>query len=519
MENFIVESAHSSSGDSTLRARICPSRLAPDILLEIFFVLRELYANKRDRLALWKWLPVTKVCRHWRIVALECAGLWSDIRSTRYLDEMGMFLERSDVAELKLDLQIFTGECSGASGEEVVTLFAPHVWRTRSLKVVMSDKRPWSLSTLLLAMKGRMKTLELRERRKRTVSVPDYSSLIIGLPDDMLEVQLESLALDSVFFPWSSSLYRGLMELEISDSSGTAIRPTLFDFVRILEQCPKLRKLRLDKFWPSFEGIKGHDLDNYRVNLPFLDDLEFCATPFHIQADLFTILPIKDDEYLDIRYVREISESPIRMLSKVLEKRKACNTMDIELCASKFCVASKALLDNGTPWTNFKISLECDRTAVNCAMDSFCTLVADPWWQTADTAIFSFVDETSAGTLGILKGETWASLLDNIFSPLKHLIIKYSAAFTDDQVRRSCIQLLEDLSSLVENAGTSIEADFRLPGLEDLTFHHVESEETRRMLREILNKRSCESRQSCKLHFASSTAAHMETQVLFKNPK
>ncbi|KAH9936681.1 uncharacterized protein B0H18DRAFT_329334 [Fomitopsis serialis] len=74
---------------SDLRARLNTlvpiSRLPVEVLSEIFLhtAAVRLYVPGRDHdLHPYHWLQVTRMCRHWRAVALSCTALWSRLTIT-----------------------------------------------------------------------------------------------------------------------------------------------------------------------------------------------------------------------------------------------------------------------------------------------------------------------------------------------------------------------------------------------------------------------------------------------------
>ncbi|TEB23217.1 hypothetical protein FA13DRAFT_1593662, partial [Coprinellus micaceus] len=80
----------------TLQNSLIPlNHLPPEILSYVFIRLAEEISEDWNNKKKFSWLRVTHICRHWRVVALDYAPLWSCICHFVHPEITKLMLERS----------------------------------------------------------------------------------------------------------------------------------------------------------------------------------------------------------------------------------------------------------------------------------------------------------------------------------------------------------------------------------------------------------------------------------------
>ena len=116
-----------------------------------------------------------------------------------------------------------------------VALFEDSVYRIRDFKIYITGDWQW-FTPCLLEMTRCTKSMQLEYGYRPQLSGPPYGGNLVDIPDNLPEIQLDSLSLCSVSLPWSCSLYRGLSKLHLSNEVNESMKP--LDTKLSLVYCP-----------------------------------------------------------------------------------------------------------------------------------------------------------------------------------------------------------------------------------------------------------------------------------------
>lgn len=222
------------------------SRLAVELLLQIFLLLRPTHSSITDTKRDWTWLSIIHVCKRWRAVALSSAQMWTEIISSRHTSLTDFMLEHSQQMALLVQ-HTHSAELS-SSFRSILS----HAHRIRNLVVRTEDNQV--LGLLLRSF---------FENPNNIISVLIFNYRIV-LPDVDRAPQDTDIAIDDQFL---SSLPKTLVRLRLPPVSiklhclhtqtfdnlteffVTVLPPTsLINIRTLLERFPNLEVLTLHSF-------------------------------------------------------------------------------------------------------------------------------------------------------------------------------------------------------------------------------------------------------------------------------
>jgi hypothetical protein len=213
------------------------SLLPPEILARVF----HFFALEEQNLG---WIRATHVCWFWRQVALDDSSLWATISgnstNTKLISEM---LARASDAPLDINIDF-----GGASGQEVLLMFPPHLSHTRKLRL-------YGLSMLHSDIVRDIYSREAPTLEHFELGVSDTSLIIFrDLGGTTLfkgqAPRLRTLFLSQVLIPWSLIPRGQLTQLTIGLFREVSIydvpsHRNLYQLIDLLVHCPELEMLVL----------------------------------------------------------------------------------------------------------------------------------------------------------------------------------------------------------------------------------------------------------------------------------
>ena len=240
--------------------------LPPEVLANIF--LEYMWAWHRGHKARYTtdtippWISVSHVCRYWRDVALDCAGLWTHLFfvSSKWVDEL---LRRSKTAPLIIRADTIWIEL------DLLKKALRHMDRVQDLFITCPSDVVIEIRTILAAPAPLLRSFHL--------------SLVHGYPGDQLGVSedifagvipdLRQLHLKGCRVDWLSPIFNGLTELNLCRHNGGS-KDDLHGLLLTLGQLSSLRRLRLeDLFWKDRDNLNA--ITNIKsvakVSLPMLE--------------------------------------------------------------------------------------------------------------------------------------------------------------------------------------------------------------------------------------------------------
>jgi hypothetical protein len=223
----------------TCRNALAPiSLLPPEILARVFHFL----ALEERNLG---WIRATHVCRFWRQVALGDSSLWVTISgipptNTELISEM---LARASHAPLDINIDL-----AGASGQEVLLMFPPHLSHTSKLRLYgLSMLHSDSVRDIYSREASALEHFELR--------VLDTSLIIFWNRGGTTlfkgqAPRLRTLFLSQVLIPWSLIPRGQLTQLTIGLFREVSVydvpsHRNLYQLIDLLVNCPELETLVL----------------------------------------------------------------------------------------------------------------------------------------------------------------------------------------------------------------------------------------------------------------------------------
>ncbi|KAF8597677.1 hypothetical protein BDV93DRAFT_562094 [Ceratobasidium sp. AG-I] len=245
------------------------NKLPPEVLQQIFAALPLCVHNIDNEVPLHigSIEVITEVCGYWRRMAINTACLWTHIDLTvgsnfhALYQRSTNFFERSRGAPIHLHISDPSAGGYSCYEPQVIALtkhIAPHLIRIQSLDV-HSRYHPKCLICPMNAFWlsngsiGSTKALSIRKPGSNGLvflggtsrATPELKSQEHG--GELLH-SLSTLHLQNTYFPWSSSAYRGLIDLRL-DFTGvidtTDISVSQSTFADILSSSPQLATLKL----------------------------------------------------------------------------------------------------------------------------------------------------------------------------------------------------------------------------------------------------------------------------------
>ncbi|KAF8596984.1 hypothetical protein BDV93DRAFT_610613 [Ceratobasidium sp. AG-I] len=264
--------------------KLVPINLLPPEILSDIFVL----ANPTRDVCVGHLLPANKppkptcldailsVCAYWRRQAFDTPLLWSHVDLVvagtwryKFQARAESRIEHSGNTPLEFHIlgvdRDFSSKIKTDDIFELVEFVAPHTPQLQSLIVNLQFENRDIMRSVLRRLvfqsqhSSRLQSLSLSSS---SYTVAPGSSLgALPLSDGNSYISwlgsIRILKLYSMHIDWSSSAYRGLVELEIDELAEQAC-PSTAQMGAVLSACPKLRRLRLSRMTihpPSDPGI------------------------------------------------------------------------------------------------------------------------------------------------------------------------------------------------------------------------------------------------------------------------
>ncbi|TBU38636.1 hypothetical protein BD309DRAFT_930352 [Dichomitus squalens] len=306
--------------------------LPPELILHIFedvlgpTTFGNIDLDDPDRYGPTRWLPLRRVCRHWRELADKyCPALWQTIDITRKREWMELCLANSK--EMGLHLQFPAeypeGERRNSGGqprfepgpEESVVLPLTHAQRIQSVWVSgeKAIEQLGKLRDLFTMPLPRLEELRVTMRAESIVFDGPVLTEILDIDSRRLPA-LRMLVLDGVYIPWSSGILRNLRALKIvyTASSDPRYCMTLRQFLRALGACQALQYLSIfmSDTWCQENTASPGDA----ITLPNLRLVEITSLSAQMDAvdELFHVLAhVRFPEHCCINLSTE-SQTPFR---------------------------------------------------------------------------------------------------------------------------------------------------------------------------------------------------------------
>ncbi|KAG8777227.1 hypothetical protein FRC12_000489 [Ceratobasidium sp. 428] len=238
------------------------NRLPPEILAHIFAL-----SLRRCGVHVYRFHDPAAVCVYWRQVALNATDLWShvDIDADKPDGWTNLFFERAADSPIyaHVDEPVLYSEYDIRPPEmtrKAINLLAPHIQRINTLEIAACNGSCNFLSRVLNVW------LDYG-------SINSSNSLVVHLPpttpvrltpnanaSDSFEIGISrsqnarknlhllgTLHLQNAYFDWSSSVYHGLVELQLrfDDYPGCSI--STLQLAKILSASPALATLKLER--------------------------------------------------------------------------------------------------------------------------------------------------------------------------------------------------------------------------------------------------------------------------------
>lgn len=218
-------------------------RVPPEILQEIFLWVQELCIEEADDYEEWfGWIPVCRVCRRWREVALRCKGLWIDVEIPENLE--------------------FLGDALKYSGDQHFSISGP--FREDRKKRAHLE----NIKTLLTAMnRGSCMELSLQQKPSNRPRARRNPPLLLKAPN-LQCLKLSWSDLDRHVFGQVRQ-YQKLVYLDLSGVDGQRAELTFNELLETLQRLPKLQT-----FKASFRIWRSSTAELPVISLPGLSYIE-----------------------------------------------------------------------------------------------------------------------------------------------------------------------------------------------------------------------------------------------------
>ncbi|KAH9952113.1 hypothetical protein B0H21DRAFT_775645 [Amylocystis lapponica] len=262
------------------RNALCPiHRLSPDILALVFQELVSADSNAvlSPQFGSCPWMYVTHVCYSWRVVALACASLWTQLSS--HFDQTAVAcLERSVDAPLTVII-----DPKATMENAFMAALRPHFGRIRQLYLpctFLNPKVGHTFQTMSPLLQSAAPVLETLYAYK----VPESSTCFKLPPIFSRETpRLTTLKLCHGYPNVDSISFTNLRELFLKGKKKYRLEMEVSTLFNILEACPQLQVFKSAKlrFTPSSssEELPMVHLDNLRL-------LDIARSPGSVVADI-----------------------------------------------------------------------------------------------------------------------------------------------------------------------------------------------------------------------------------------
>ncbi|KAG8706478.1 hypothetical protein FRC09_002392 [Ceratobasidium sp. 395] len=232
------------------------NELPAEILADIFALSDSCYMSRHDRTL----HNFTSVCTHWRRIALNTTHLWTHIDVGPSVPDglTKVLLNRTKDTPIYIHLDksqpIFNlARPKYLAGHRITSTLAPHIHRVHTLEVHLSLESPASFTALLSLwlQKGTpslAKSLMVYRPVARTLlsfNTPDMDELSGHSANAQAMMRsLSRLHLQNVHFNWDSSVYHGLVDLQLDFGCAPTSVP-VSQVADILLASPALTTLKL----------------------------------------------------------------------------------------------------------------------------------------------------------------------------------------------------------------------------------------------------------------------------------
>jgi hypothetical protein len=216
-------------------------------------------------------ITLSLVCCHWRQTALGFPALWSTIHlrdgAIHDFQLATLCLERSKDAPLSVIISTLF------RGEQISNFFSPYSHRIESVSICVPFKcSSYDVPRFLLSTCGflapRLKRLRLCTAMWGSYHSPILPSILGGDISNLTHLHVES------FSPYPGHTFGHLTHLALSSQSQYERRPSMMEFLDLLEANPFLEELLLDDAGPSI-----HTSDSRPpIRMPHMRLLCFVAT-------------------------------------------------------------------------------------------------------------------------------------------------------------------------------------------------------------------------------------------------
>ena len=286
----------------SLRNALTPiSLLPPEVLARVFYFLslEQRPCTRKQNLG---WIRVTHVCRLWRQVALGDSSLWARISgkltNPKWISEM---LARARNTPLDITINL-GGASSSSSPEKLLTMFTPHLFHTRVLRLHFQSKlHSASFQDICNQEAPTLEHFDLDSHYFLiTFRELGGKKLFKGHAP-----RLRTFSLFQVFIPWSLIPRGQLTRLDVSfiNEVSTDAPPNgdLNQLIDLLVNCPELEVLVLRCSLPSRLSQFPH---GRTIHLPRLSHLDFVGSSSRVM-NLFKMLKLPSSVALYLQCISE----------------------------------------------------------------------------------------------------------------------------------------------------------------------------------------------------------------------
>lgn len=292
-------------------------------------------------------INVSHVCRHWRLVALECPRLWTRFQgaSLLNLDLMHTMLRRSKSAPLTL---IWEADPEGEllMNEPILSELLSHVGRLESVTLRGRDDNDDFHGFSSLLSEWRKAHAPLLKKLCLTNIIVDQAYYDpaghldalnlkrLHLPERLLQggaPALRDLSLSHLGIPWVDiPLGENIVHLNLSEDPGfgSLCRPKTIVFMDSLKGLPRLETLELQALLPIEEPFSTQDnpLSSTLKTLKLTDSSDFLS-------HFLRIVRILDPVSITLAFLQD--NLKLEMISSVLRQLKSSFTREGTLAEVK----------------------------------------------------------------------------------------------------------------------------------------------------------------------------------------
>ncbi|KZT09457.1 uncharacterized protein LAESUDRAFT_748109 [Laetiporus sulphureus 93-53] len=336
-----------------LRNALAPINSLPEeVLIEIFYIVA--------KTSIADIVRISRVCRHWRAIALASPKLWTNITLTK-LPRAATFLRRSKNVALTYHIERIERTNSHRIDErQLRRAVAPA--RMRCLKASLFDAGDMDqLISTLDSPAPYLQELSLRLLKADNYTIELGLETIQTLFGDSTP-SLRSLTLKQISISWTSGLYSNLAHLSVTDLSQEWL-PSVDRFLEVLVQCPSLQTLDIqclrDELPIIYEGQPASRAQ--RVQLPLLENLTFSYVPKGWLASVLDGVSLTSRTVMKLLALHD-TEDRMRPYTMLPENRSHLplfsNTRRFEIFSSEERLVIQLHQDASTPFIEPSCTIE-----------------------------------------------------------------------------------------------------------------------------------------------------------------